>query len=405
MKKNISCSLLFVLLLSMNGFACKSKPVKPTSPEKLKAVSLSEARLEEIQNTLELKGTFVPSDKLDVKAEVEGKVISALAQEGQNISIGDPLATIDSEKIRLLLEKNKQELRETELRIEAGMNLISSTPPPSPLAKEEDNSESNPTEKENKELDEVGEDDPKPLAREALRDQETAAPTPAPENGFNSSKNDLALRAEEATLDRIKADIALNEKKLEADQINASIAGFVSRKNVTDGSVVAVGDILYQIVRIDPVLLSVFVAKDIVSQFKKGDRLEVFSDEVPEETFSAEVVLVAAEPDPQNKNYEVKVSLSNTRQKLKGGMNGKIFAPLAELKKSIQIPASAVIEKNAKAYVYIVEKDLAVKREVSLGRKTSDKVEVKKGIKEGEKVVSKGLGSLVEEQEYIKVEN
>ncbi|MBF0492138.1 MAG: efflux RND transporter periplasmic adaptor subunit [Deltaproteobacteria bacterium] len=410
MKKNKLLSVLSILSilipLSFSILACKAKPKKPKTADKIKTVSLTEAKWEEIQNTLELKGTFVPSDKLDVKTEVEGKILSATAQEGQNVSMGDPLATIDATKIKLQLDKSRKELKETEARIEAGMNLLKIIPAanaPAAVAVRPEDAEESPS-SENGDSDEVGDESHRPALKESAettKDQESSTP----QNVSGSSKNDLVLRAEESTMDRIKAEIALNEKKLESETINAGIAGFISRKNVTDGSVVGLGEVLYQIVRLDPILLSVFVSKDMVSQFKKGDHLEVFSDELPGQALPAEVIFIAAEPDPQNKNYEVKISLSNTQQKLKGGMNGKIFTPLSETKESIQIPLSAALEKNGKAYVYVVEGDLAVKREVSLGRKTADKVEVKKGIREGEKVVSKGLNTLVEEQEYIKTES
>lgn len=398
--KFISAFCLFLILLS--GLACKSKSKKPQSGDKINTVTLVEAVVEEIPDTLELKGTFIPSDKLDVKSELEAKVIAAPAQEGQNITFGDPLATLDAEKTKLLLEKTRADLKETELRIEAGMNLLNSNPEPSSVesSPQENTPEKEEGDEEVRNNDEVADEIPK------------APENPNPHPSVNGSasinggaKGDQILRAEEATLDRIKAEIALNEKRLEGANITAAISGFISRKNVTEGSVVNLGEILYQIVKLDPIYLSVYVNKDTVTQFKKGDRIEVFSEELPGQSLSGEVLLVGAEPDPQNKNYEVKISVSNTQQKLRGGLNGKIFAPLPEMKKSVQIPLAALLEKNGKAYVYLADGELASRKEVTLGRKTSDKVEIKKGVKEGEKVVLKGLANLSEDQEYIKLEN
>jgi multidrug efflux pump subunit AcrA (membrane-fusion protein) len=361
------------------------------------------ASLDEIPDSLEIKGTFFPSDKLEVRAEVEGKINSVNANEGQVVSSGEVLATINPDLLNLLLEKQRLDVKEAEARAEANLplkpvNLRGSIVPPESISGNVP-SESNPTpvpenNSENKERlvnpDEVGEGPPPP------------SPSESPPS---TEKTEAILRAEQANLDRLKAEVALTEKKLESANVKADIGGTINKKNITEGSVVNPGEILFQIIKIDPILLSVYVPKEGVMGLKVGDKVEVSPNEIPGTSITGEIIFISSETDPQNKNYEVKISLPNGGQKLKGGMGGAISLPLTQLRKGVTVPADALIQKDGKNYLYVVKDQVAERREVELGKKVGQKVEVKKGVKEEEPIVIKGHATFDEEQEFVKVES
>jgi len=401
-----ACRILFILLFCVLGFSgCKGKSQKkiPLPGDKIYPVSVLKASLDEIPESLEIKGTFFPSDKLEVRAEVEGKINSVSANEGQVVGSGEILATINPEFLNLLLEKQRLDVKEAEARAEANLpvkpvNLRGTIVPPE-SAPGNAPSESNPTpppenNAANKERpvnpDEVGE----------------SPPPPSPgESPPSSEKTEAVLRAEQANLDRLKAEVALTEKKLESANVKADIGGVINKKNITEGTVVSAGEMLFQIVKIDPISLSVYLPKEIVVGLKMGDKLEVSPNEMPGTTIAGEIVFISPETDPQNKNYEVKISLPNGGQKLKGGMGGGISLPLTQLRKGVTVPADALIQKDGKNYVYVVKDQVAERREVELGKKVGQKIEVKKGVKEEEPVVIKGHATFDEEQEFVKVES
>lgn len=414
--------LLAFLALSVG---CKGKGSKttPQPGDKIYPVSVLKVTSEEVPETLELSGTFVPSDKLDVKSEVEGKVNSVSVNEGQVVAPAELLATINPESLNLLLDKQKKELSEAEAKtggagpssaaipLEKPTSFLAAlrqqqlqfqqgSPPPPPV-------EQPPPPSENPEApaspDEVGEQAPPPPSPPPTPPSPPPSETPPPPSE-NAAENNQRLR--DATLDRIKADIALTEKKIQAANITAGIGGIVSKKNIAEGSVVTPGEVLFQIVKIDPIQLSVFVPKESIGGIKLQDKADVSTDELLSQTESGDVVFVSPEPDPQNKNYEVRVSISNTPLKIKGGMPGKIRIAVNQIRRGLMVPADAVVTVNNKKYVYILKSPQVAERvEVELGPKVGQKVEVKKGLKEGEEVVFKGQVTFDEPEEFVKVES
>ncbi len=395
--------LLFFGILALScSVACSSKSKKkgPGANDKIYPVSIQKVAKEEVPDIIEVKGNFIPYDKLDVKAETEGKVISSPVSEGQMVNLGDPLVSINPEALQLLLEKEKLELKEQEAKIEAGLSTkntalrdaakkpLGGRPGENPENPDQnpDNNPENPAPSP----DQVGDEPPS-----AANVPDASAP---PENG------DAVHRANEVTLDRIKAEIALTEKKIESANIMAGISGMISKKNITEGSSVTFGEVLFQIVRIDPILLSVFVDKKVVGNIQKGEKMDVKIDEMPDVTLSGEVTYIAAEADAQSKNYEIRISVPNTQLKIRAGMQGLAIMPQSGIRKALLIPEGATLTQNGKVYVYVLNGQLADRKEVELGAKTEGKVEVKSGLKEGEEIVVKGNATFKDEQEFVRVE-
>ena len=392
--------LTFGVLALLFNFSCSSKSKKkiPGVGDKVYPVSAFKVFKEEVPDIVEMKGTFIPSDKLDVKAETEGKVLSSPVSEGQMVAFADPLASINPEQLHLLLEKEKLELKEQEAKIEAGLsmkNVMAKVPFGKALGAQTGpdvgmppNPDQNPNNPNPTSPDQVGEELP--------------APESVPDKPDNS---DAIVRANEVTLGRIKAEIALTEKKIESANVTTGISGLLSKKNITDGSVVTLGEVLFQVVKIDPILLSVFVSKKEIGNIQKGEKVDVKTEEIPNASLNGEVVFVAAEADPQNKNnYEVRVSVPNTQLKIKAGMTGLAIMPQTGIRKAILIPEDAMVTINNKKYVYVVQGQIAEGKEVELGDKIGNKIEVKSGLKEGEEVVMKGQVTFKDEQEFVKVE-
>ena len=61
---------------------------------------------------------------------------------------------------------------------------------------------------------------------------------------------------------------------------------------------------------------------------------------------------------------------------------------------AVVIPASSVRVRSGKDYVFVDEDGAAVLKEVKLGSRLGDRVEVLSGLKEGETLITSGISSL-----------
>jgi HlyD family secretion protein len=391
------------------GCGTQGRRKVPQAGDKIYPVSAIRVSMEEIPDTNEMKGNFIPSDKLEVKSEIDGKVSSVLVNEGQLVEVGQPLATLNPEQLALLLDKQQQELREAEAKAEGSSTIRPTTgffggrPLGTATAPSNENAPETPP------SEGAEQPAPTPPGQEEQVGEEAEQPSPPsnipPSVPVVPSKPEGASRAEEATIDRIKAEIVLTQKKIESANITAGIAGVLTKKNVTEGSVVTTGEVLFQIVKIDPIVLSVFLPKEMVGGVKNQDKVDVSAEDLPDQNFSGEISSIATEPDPQNKNYEVKISVPNTQLKIKGGMVGKAALSLAKLRKVLMIPEDAIIDKEGKKYVYVVNDQVADRKEIGLGKKVGEKYEITKGLHEEDQVVLKGQVTFDKEEVFVKVES
>lgn len=400
--------LSFGILALLLNFSCSSKSKKnaPGAGDKIYPVSVLKVSKEEVPDIIEVKGNFIPFDKLDVKSETEGKVFSSPVSEGQTVNLGDPLVTINPEQLNLLLEKEKLELKEQEAKIDAGLALKNASPPPRKTAVGRPGGDTdNPPNPD--QTPDNNPDNPNPPSADQIGDEPPGALNPPEANPSSPEKaeNGEALaRANEVTLDRIKAEIALTEKKIESANVTAAISGMISKKNITEGSAITLGEVLFQIVKIDPILLSVFVDKKMVGNIQKGEKMDVKVDEMPDVSLNGEVTYVAAEADSQNKNYEIRISVPNTQLKIRAGMAGLAILSQSGMRKALMIPEVATLNLDGKVYAYVMQGQVAERKEIELGAKSDGKVEVKSGLKEGEEVVVKGQATFKDEQEFVRVE-
>jgi multidrug efflux pump subunit AcrA (membrane-fusion protein) len=95
----------------------------------------------------------------------------------------------------------------------------------------------------------------------------------------------------------------------------------------------------------------------------------------------------------------VRATLTNTNNKLKPQMFGEMFIPIGGSIKGIVVPGDAIIKENGKSYLFTVANDSTLptgrqvfkKQLVEIGGELDGKVEIKIGLKAGDKIASKGV--------------
>jgi membrane fusion protein (multidrug efflux system) len=99
----------------------------------------------------------------------------------------------------------------------------------------------------------------------------------------------------------------------------------------------------------------------------------------------------------------IKALVPNTDEKLKAGQFVGITLVREHRANAVVVPEDAVIPYAGKTYVYVVTDGRASRREIVLGERLPEVVEVKSGLKSGEVIVTRGQhrvgeGDVVEQQ-------
>jgi Cu(I)/Ag(I) efflux system membrane fusion protein len=169
------------------------------------------------------------------------------------------------------------------------------------------------------------------------------------------------------------------------------ISGTVLEKKAVQGMRFMPGEILYQIADLSSVWVIAEVPEQDIGQVKVGSHAQVKVDAYPERTFDGRVGFIYPTMNGATRTVQVRIEIANPNALLKPAMFASV--ELAAKKSNapvLSIPVSAVIDSGTRqmALVQVTEGRFSP-RELKLGQRTADYVEVLSGLEEGEQVVTK----------------
>ncbi|HYQ89268.1 MAG TPA: efflux RND transporter periplasmic adaptor subunit [Candidatus Binatia bacterium] len=184
--------------------------------------------------------------------------------------------------------------------------------------------------------------------------------------------------------------IARAGKPIETLPILAPETGVVIEKNVVRGSAFTAGQTLYKIAPIHPVWVIASVYPYELPWVRIGMAATILSPFLHEASRAGRVSTIDPYLDPQARTAQVRVVVPNTNGDLKPDMFVDVLLS-ASRGKRLAIPQSAVLYAGDKRLVFV---DLGdgrfAAREVTLGAKAGDDIEVVSGLEAGEVVVTSG---------------
>jgi cobalt-zinc-cadmium efflux system membrane fusion protein len=114
-------------------------------------------------------------------------------------------------------------------------------------------------------------------------------------------------------------------------------------------------------------------------------------DTYPDRTFSGQLTYVSDLIDPQTRTAKVRCVVANADGALKLDMFARVAIPTAERRQGIAVPQAAVQHVANAPIVFVRESATTfARRDVTLGATADGRVEVLKGLRTGEVVVSYG---------------
>jgi len=183
--------------------------------------------------------------------------------------------------------------------------------------------------------------------------------------------------------------------------IYSPVNGIVSAKTAVQGNRVMPSDTLYDITD----LSSVWVLADIyeinVPFVKVGDPATVSLSYDPGRVFKGKVSFINPNVDEKSRTVKVRIVLENPSGLLKPDMYADVVLG-GQLGRGVAVPDSAVMGTGEREIVFVAKGDgLFEPREVKTGVKVRGYFEIKKGVKEGESVVT-GANFLLDSESKLK---
>ncbi|HRR95327.1 MAG TPA: efflux RND transporter periplasmic adaptor subunit [Candidatus Ratteibacteria bacterium] len=210
-------------------------------------------------------------------------------------------------------------------------------------------------------------------------------------------------------VESLEAQLELAKIKLGDTRITSPINGVVAEKFIDEGEIITEASMsksapIVTIVDIDTVKIVVNVGEKKISKVKKGQSVEVKVDAYPDKLFIGKVYNISPITDPQTRTTEVEISVKNQNYLLKPGMFARTNIIITSHKNVIVIPFDAIVEREGKKCVFVVEGNYAKMKEITTGLQEVDKIEVTSGLTENENLIIEGQNTVKDGIEVMLVE-
>lgn len=190
--------------------------------------------------------------------------------------------------------------------------------------------------------------------------------------------------------DNASVQIETIQKQLQDNRIKSPISGQIVRKDVELGEFVGAGAVLGHVVDISQLKAKVMVSEQDVYSLEVGNKVSVSTDIYPGQEFEGKISFISAQGDAVH-NYEVEVTLSNSQKHpLKAGTFAYVNFNRKSLDDLLVIPRSALVASIQNPFVYIIENERAVRKDVVIERDLGEFIEISSGLSEGAVVIISG---------------
>lgn len=304
----------------------------------------------DIHQVITLSGNVIalPNEDVKVSALVSGRITTLNVSEGDRVTKGEVLATLDDSTY----QQQYQQAQATLLQAQATLKNAQQT---------------------------------------ATRNQTLFSRGIVARADLETAQTQLAVA--QATEQQDRAAEQLAHLQLERTKITSPLTGVVAKRFAGIGEQVD-GTAAQPIVEVADIAQLDFAGNlpaDYLGKIHVGESLPVTSDALPGKTFNGRVVAIAPAVDPSTNVGGVRIRIANPGGALKLGMFLTAQVQVETHKNALVVPAEAVYrDEDGKPQVYIVNGDTAKASDVTLGIQNSGRTEILDGVKDGDTIVATG---------------
>lgn len=370
--------------------ACGRKEVaaakKDSGPVTVRVGSVSSRT---ITRTVESVGTLFPFDEAIISAEIDGKIESVNADLGDLVPQGFVLAKINDEEQRYLVAQQEAQLRQSLERLglrDENDKVKDVRETPDARRALADLYEAETRYKRTRELVDQGIGPKSDLDQAQARYQSLQA-------AYDQTLNQMRNLVQE--VQRFKASLELQRKKLRDATVRAPFAAYTKDRQATPGAFVRANTPLFTLVKINPLRLRIEVPERMAPWVKIGQLAQVTVEAYENRVFTGRVSRIAPTVDEAKRTFIVEALIDNANNELKPGSYARAKLTTDKVESVRVVPARALNYVLGSNKAYVVKPDNTIDaRDVKIGDRFLQEVEILEGLQEGETVAISALNRL-----------
>lgn len=327
-RKLIVITLIGAVLLS----SCKKKAIvqaaKKAGPLSVEGFVV-EARSE--SENIEIPGSLLPVEETQIRPEVSGRIVTLNIQEGAFVKKGSLMVKLFDQDLQAQLKKLQVQLEISNRTVDRQRDLLSIS-------------------------------------------------------GISQQDFDLSALA----VDNLKADIQTTRISISKTEIRAPYDGKIGLRNVSLGAYVSPADLLTSIRQVSQLKLEFAIPEKYAKDIAPGYTVK-FRVDGGEQDHVATVVATEGNVDQVTRTLKIKAIVKENHNELVPGIFAKVNLQLGRNVNALMVPTQAVIPLARSKQIILLRKDSVQFLTVETGIRDSVFVQIVRGIKVGDTVITSGL--------------
>jgi membrane fusion protein, multidrug efflux system len=303
-----------------------------------KTVAVSEVVVQPFRHYVEVQGRIDGDENVAVSPKSPGTIAQVLVKEGQQVSKGQVLATMDNEVMVQGIEEAKTALAFAQSVYEK---------------------------------------------QKKLWDQKIGS-----EIQFLQAKN---------TKETLERKLATLNEQLEMTRIKSPINGTVDGVDVKIGQAVSPQMPAFRVVNFSKLKVVAEISEAYAAKVKQGNPVKITFPDLGKE-IDAKLQFVGRVINPLNRTFSVEVSLNSTSPEFKPNMVAVLKINDYEDPSSVVVPVNVVQNSEEGNYVFVAKstgnKKVAEKRKVVVGYTYDGATEIVEGLGQGDRLITQGYNEI-----------
>lgn len=342
----------------------------------------------DIQQHLIASGRVRVVTRVQLTAQVAGRVTQVAVREGHRVRPGELLAQIDDQEARSAVAEARAAAAQARSRVEQ-LREVSAVVAGERLREAEANYSRAESELARSEaLAKAG-----VVAARDLEDaRQTVAVAAAARSAARAQQQGAAAqgadtRVAESALRESEARLAAAQVRLAQTRVVAAQAGVVLGRLVERGDIVRVGDTLFDLAGEGETEIVIEPDERNLAWLRVGQTGKASADAYPDQVFDAEITYIAPAVDRQRGSIEVRLRVPDPPATLRPDMTVSVDLTVASRRNALTVPTDAIRDAaTAAPWVFLVDTGRVVRRDVTLGIAGEGQSEIASGVSAGDVV-------------------
>src|SRR6267142_1440679 len=298
-------------------------------------VEVAAAIRDTVVDAIAATGQIEAVQSVDLRPEVDGRIVEILVREGQQVDAGTGLFKVDDAELKAQVARAEADRDVAQRNLERTKQLMTQN-------------------------------------ASSQADLERA---------------DAGYRAAQASYDLLKT-------RLDRTVVRAPFAGVTGRRLVSIGTYVNSQTPLITLQSVNPQHAAFNVPERYADRLRRGQLVSFHVAAIPGKNFSGEVVFVDPVVELPGRTILIKARVPNSEHELQAGMFIEARLATNIRPNAVVVPEDAILPVQGSTYVWGVKDGKATQRQVTVGVRTAGWAEVQSGVEAGDQVVVGGLERL-----------